>query len=462
MLTIKIKNKKIKLLNWIIFIFSIVLIFYTFFSLVFLLPIFNKNYKEKIKEDNYSIISNTSFSNRWFNCNVTLEYELNSDSKIILNYLKEDLRKDGFKFKNNKMIKKTKSLGFCKNKINEYEKIHKKGYIDYKLNGSNKVQLNYGDSYNEEYVTFNINNKKVNDIVINSNLNIKKLGNYLIAYKLNVSSYIYYLFREVSVIDKQKPVINLLGDDKIVINYNEEYKEPGFTVIDNYDGNITDKVVVKNNINNKKPGTYKISYKVNDSSNNSEKKERVVIVKDKTSSVAKEIPKIEIIDGITYVNGILLVNKKYHLPSNYNPKVNKEALNALKLMQADCQAIGLSIPLVSGYRSYETQRNLYNNYVKKDGEKKANTYSAKPGESEHQTGLSFDVGSVNDSFANTKEAKWIEENAHLYGFIVRYPLGKTNITGYIYEPWHVRYLGVDTATKVKQSGLTLEEYLGVN
>ena len=163
MLTIKIKNKKIKLLNWIIFIFSIVLIFYTFFSLVFLLPIFNKNYKEKIKEDNYSIISNTSFSNRWFNCNVTLEYELNSDSKIILNYLKEDLRKDGFKFKNNKMIKKTKSLGFCKNKINEYEKIHKKGYIDYKLNGSNKVQLNYGDSYNEEYVTFNINNKKVKD-----------------------------------------------------------------------------------------------------------------------------------------------------------------------------------------------------------------------------------------------------------------------------------------------------------
>ena len=462
MLTIKIKNKKIKLLNWIIFIFSIVLIFYTFFSLVFLLPIFNKNYKEKIKEDNYSIISNTSFSNRWFNCNVTLEYELNSDSKIILNYLKEDLRKDGFKFKNNKMIKKTKSLGFCKNKINEYEKIHKKGYIDYKLNGSNKVQLNYGDSYNEEYVTFNINNKKVNDIVINSNLNIKKLGNYLIAYKLNVSSYTYYLFREVSVIDKQKPVINLLGDDKIVINYNEEYKEPGFTVSDNYDGNITDKVVVKNNINNKKPGTYKISYKVNDSSNNSEKKERVVIVKDKTSSVVKEIPKIEVIDGITYVNGILLVNKKYHLPSNYNPKVNKEALNALKLMQADCQAIGLSIPLVSGYRSYETQRNLYNNYVKKDGEKKANTYSAKPGESEHQTGLSFDVGSVNDSFANTKEAKWIEENAHLYGFIVRYPKEKTDITGYIYEPWHVRYLGVDTATKVKQSGLTLEEYLGVN
>ena len=327
---------------------------------------------------------------------------------------------------------------------------------------SSKVKVNYGDNYEDEYVTFKVNNKEVKDVVISSNLNIKKPGNYIIAYKLKLSSFNYYLFRVVSVIDNLKPTINLLGEDKVILDFNQAYKEPGFTATDNYDGDITNKVIVKNNVNIKKTGTYKVSYKVSDSNGNFEKKERIVIVKEKTDSVVKETPKIEVIDGITYVNGILLVNKTYHLPSNYDPKVNKEALEALKEMQADCQAIGLNIPLVSGYRSFETQKKLYGNYVKRDGEKIANTYSAKPGESEHQTGLSFDVGKVDSSFANTKEAKWIDENAYLYGFIVRYPKNKTNITGYIYEPWHIRYLGKKTAKMVYESKLTLEEYLGVD
>lgn len=463
MLTIKIKNKKIKLLNWIIFLFFIVLILYVIFSLIFLLPIFKKSYEDKIKKENYSITSRTLFSNELFNCNVTQEFELYSKNKEILNYLKELMQKDGFKIKNgNKLIARTKSLGSCKSKKKEYEKFHKKGYVIYKLNGNSKVKVNYGDNYEDEYVTFKVNNKEVKDVVISSNLNIKKPGNYIIAYKLKLSSFNYYLFRVVSVIDNLKPTINLLGEDKVILDFNQAYKEPGFTATDNYDGDITNKVIVKNNVNIKKPGTYKVSYKVSDSNGNFEKKERIVIVKEKTDSVVKETPKIEVIDGITYVNGILLVNKTYHLPSNYDPKVNKEALEALKEMQADCQAIGLNIPLVSGYRSFETQKKLYGNYVKRDGEKIANTYSAKPGESEHQTGLSFDVGKVDSSFANTKEAKWIEENAYLYGFIVRYPKNKTNITGYIYEPWHIRYLGKKTAKMVYESKLTLEEYLGVD
>ena len=131
-------------------------------------------------------------------------------------------------------------------------------------------------------------------------------------------------------------------------------------------------------------------------------------------------------------------------------------------MQTDAMNVGLSLKLVSGFRSYNTQTNLYNNYVKINGQAKADTFSAKPGHSEHQTGLAFDVGSTKGVFAYTNESKWLAKNCHLYGFIIRYPLGKTNITGYIYEPWHIRYLGVDTATKVKQSGLTLEEYLGIN
>ena len=91
----------------------------------------------------------------------------------------------------------------------------------------------------------------------------------------------------------------------------------------------------------------------------------------------------------------------------------------------------------------------------------ADTYSARAGHSEHQTGLAFDVGKIDDNYGNTKEGVWLKNNAHIYGFIIRYPKGKEHITGYKYEPWHIRYLGVDIATKVYNKGVTLEEYLGI-
>ncbi len=99
--------------------------------------------------------------------------------------------------------------------------------------------------------------------------------------------------------------------------------------------------------------------------------------------------------------------------------------------------------------------------MNKDGKAEADRYSARPGYSEHQSGLAMDLNSVDDSFAYTKEAKWIAENCSKYGFIIRYPKGKEPITGYIYEPWHVRYLGTELAEKVTTSGLTLEEYFGI-
>ncbi|MDG3044442.1 M15 family metallopeptidase [Bacillus sp. B6(2022)] len=101
----------------------------------------------------------------------------------------------------------------------------------------------------------------------------------------------------------------------------------------------------------------------------------------------------------------------------------------------------------STFRSYDRQRVLYNNYVASHGKKQADRFSARPGYSEHQTGLAFDIGGVNskhwaeDSFANTKEAKWLAKHAHEFGFIIRYPKGKEKVTGYQYEPWHLRYLG---------------------
>ena len=166
-------------------------------------------------------------------------------------------------------------------------------------------------------------------------------------------------------------------------------------------------------------------------------------------------------DGLTYINGILIVNKTYALPSTYSPDVDSEANAALAKMFQAAKAEGISLTVVSGYRSYERQNTLYNNYVARDGVEAADTYSARPGHSEHQTGLAFDLNSLEESFGETKEGIWLREHCWEYGFIIRYPKGKEDITGYMYEPWHVRYLGEAVAKSVFESGLCLEEYLNV-
>ncbi|EXJ23118.1 D-alanyl-D-alanine carboxypeptidase [Alkalibacterium sp. AK22] len=172
-------------------------------------------------------------------------------------------------------------------------------------------------------------------------------------------------------------------------------------------------------------------------------------------------PKAEI--KPTYVNGVLLVNKHYGLPAHFAPGENKEARAAFNRMAQAAAKDGIRLTAFSTYRSFERQRTLYNNYVKKDGQKAADRYSARPGHSEHQTGLAFDVSQTGakNPFAESHATRWMARHAHTYGFIVRYPKGKEHITGYMYEPWHLRYLGPDLAGKVYRSHLTLEEYLGI-
>lgn len=163
----------------------------------------------------------------------------------------------------------------------------------------------------------------------------------------------------------------------------------------------------------------------------------------------------------TYIQGILIANKTYGLPKDFNPGADSGMLTAFGKMQQDAAKQGLRLTNSSNFRSYDDQVALYKKYVDRDGQAAADAYSARPGFSEHQTGLVIDLNSVDDSFAGTPEAEWVAKNAHKYGFIVRYPKGKEAVTGYQYEPWHIRYLGVDTATAVYQSGKTLEEYLGI-
>ncbi|HFI0694337.1 TPA: LD-carboxypeptidase LdcB/DacB [Streptococcus suis] len=159
---------------------------------------------------------------------------------------------------------------------------------------------------------------------------------------------------------------------------------------------------------------------------------------------------------------VIIANKKHPVSASYAPGENPQALAAFQNLIADMQAKGFAISNnYSGFRSYETQASLYQSYVNQDGQAAADTYSARPGYSEHQTGLAFDLL---DSSGNLLEeptaSQWLADNAHRYGFIVRYLPGKEYSTGYMAESWHVRYIGQE-ASDIYNSGLTLEEYFGV-
>ncbi|MCI9974994.1 M15 family metallopeptidase [Clostridioides difficile] len=172
--------------------------------------------------------------------------------------------------------------------------------------------------------------------------------------------------------------------------------------------------------------------------------------------------------NVLSINNIIVANKEYSLPKEYSPQESSEAKDAFYKMNKDAQKSGLNLKAFSTYRSYEYQDKLFKSYAKEHGEKEANRFSAKPGESEHQTGLAFDIGGndqsswANQKFNNTKEAKWLYENAYKYGFILRYPKGKENITGYMYESWHYRYVGTEHSKNFAMNDLTLEEYLHLN
>lgn len=178
---------------------------------------------------------------------------------------------------------------------------------------------------------------------------------------------------------------------------------------------------------------------------------------------------------------LTLVNKQYRLSPDYvpsnlvavpktiatnaNQRINAEFLEQFLLLRQEAATQNLTINLHSCYRSYDTQMAIYKRYLKNDPQSKVDTYSARPGHSEHQLGLACDFAATFRTlggFTGTKEAKWMAENGHNYGFILRYPKDKTDITGYMYESWHFRYLGVETATQVYNSGLTYEEWYQQN
>ncbi len=173
---------------------------------------------------------------------------------------------------------------------------------------------------------------------------------------------------------------------------------------------------------------------------------------------------IQVIGGITYVQGVMLVNKTYSLPADYHPDgltpETSEAFSALRHAASD--EAGLRLFSESDFRSYRTQVYLYESYCNRDGKEAADRFSARPGHSEHQTGMVIDVNWAGDAFNDTEEAVWLEKNCWRFGFIVRFPREKEAFTGYKYESWHIRYVGEDWAKKIYDSGLCLEEYFHVS
>lgn len=194
-----------------------------------------------------------------------------------------------------------------------------------------------------------------------------------------------------------------------------------------------------------------------------------------TETTLSQVPEVE--------QELLLVNKDNKVSSDYEPEdlvpletdfisngdrsvnvLKSEAASALKEMFEGAEKDGVYLLGVSGYRDYNYQKRLYENEVQVFGEKRASRYVAEPGESEHQTGLAIDILSseyqiMDENFKFTNAYKWIEDNCEKYGFIIRYPEGKEDVTGYGYEPWHIRYVGVNAAEYIMNNDLTLEEYL---
>lgn len=175
-------------------------------------------------------------------------------------------------------------------------------------------------------------------------------------------------------------------------------------------------------------------------------------------------------DGLTWlvIDGkeMLLCNKEYSLPADYGDGLTAECQAAFDQMAAAAEKDGLTIWIGSGFRSYDTQKAIHDNYISIYGEEYTKSMSAEPGHSEHQTGLAMDIAGaggyyLEQEFENTAEFAWLSEHAAEYGFILRYQKDKSWATGYIYEPWHYRYVGVELAQLLWASGVTVEEYVGL-
>lgn len=342
-----------------------------------------------------------------------------------------------------------------------YIKIKEKNQPTIKLTNNLDIEIN--TDINLLSLIENIENGEIisNDTKIDTSTLGKQKLNIRIKNKYNKEET--YSF-EINIIDTTKPTIDNPLEITTYINKDIDLLKYVSTT-DNSNKDVSIKIEGNYDINT--IGEYPLKYIATDKSGNQQTSEFILkITKDKnnyTFTTSKGFT-AQVINGITYIDNILIANKSYSLPSNYGNGLTKETQKAFNDMKVEASALGLNLYLSSGYRSYNLQKQIYNNYVARDGKANADTYSARPGHSEHQTGLAFDLNTIDDSFTNTPEGKWVHDNCYRFGLILRYPKGKDNITGYMHESWHLRYVGIELATKLYNNGnwITLEEYFGID
>ena len=272
---------------------------------------------------------------------------------------------------------------------------------------------------------------------------------------------------QITVVDTQPPTIE--ADSSIVVYKGSELDlKAQAKVSDNSNDEPEIEVVGKWDIAS--AGTYSITIVAMDASGNKAEKTINLEVIDNTvtdgeySFITTTGHVAKVIDGITYIDGTMIVNKSFSIPKDYAPGFLNETYYAFYDMVDAAYNDGISLWGISDYRSWEEQDELHE-YYKREGPDGVEEYSARPGHSEHQTGLAIDINtSLNPEFADTAEGQWLIHHCWEYGFIYRYPAGKEHITGYIAEPWHYRYVGRELAEKLYNDGdwITMEEYFGVD
>ncbi|MBO4235689.1 MAG: D-alanyl-D-alanine carboxypeptidase family protein [Firmicutes bacterium] len=271
---------------------------------------------------------------------------------------------------------------------------------------------------------------------------------------------------QITIVDTQPPTIETDGN-VVVFKGSEVNLINQAKVRDNSNTEPEIEVIGKWDISS--VGTYPIKLVARDASGNKAEKDLYLEVIDGNSKEGNYAftmangHRAEVIDGITYIDGILIVNKSFSLPRDYAPGFTNEAYYAFYEMVDAAYEDGISLWGISDYRSWDEQNELYE-YYKADDPEGVDSYSARPGYSEHQSGLAIDINTIDKGFGETAEGQWLINHCWEYGFIYRYPAGKEEITGYIAEPWHYRYVGRDFAEKLYNNGdwISLEEYFGID
>ena len=307
------------------------------------------------------------------------------------------------------------------------------------------IENNYKKEYFDEYL--DINYVEENNFINNIN-KLLDLG-----YK-NKDFNTFY-----EKVPKSIDVITSNKYDKNIINYIslDYFKEENLDRYIKYDfidtKSVYDTTILKEKYNYEDTVTFVNAYLDKDYYSND-----IPLSKDKASKLDVIVNKYYKLDKDYEPEDLTVINSKF---ASGTQKLRKEAADKFEEMASDMLKENLKIYAGSTYRSYSYQEGLYNRYVKKDGFKEAETYSARAGYSEHQLGLAVDIvnGKWNYLSEGDKEYTWLINNSYKYGFILRYPHESEYITGYVFEDWHFRYLGIELATKVYESKLTYDEYI---